>query len=278
MLKKIILGIAVLCVLIGCLKKPAQSNALPTEDKPLAEVSTKPTLQTIEEQYKDKIPKEWGEKVTDVLTCLPVKEKIVFLTFDACGSTKGMGCDRKLLAYLQQEKVPATLFINSRWIAGNTELFKELAQNPLFSLQNHGTEHRPLCVNGRSVYGIKGTDSVSAVYKEIMGNDRKMQAITGEKPVLFRSGTAYYDEVAVQIAKDLGYTICGFDILGDAGATFSCGQIIKQCQKVKPGSIIIFHMNHPESATREGVKVIIPMLRKKGYRFGKIVDYQNQNP
>jgi peptidoglycan/xylan/chitin deacetylase (PgdA/CDA1 family) len=234
---------------------------------------TIPTLSQIKAKYQNRIPKLWGETVPGVLKRIKTEKKIVFLTFDACGGHGGNQYDRPLLDFLRHNQVKATLFLNSRWIEANPEVFQQLAADQLFSIQNHGTKHCPLSVNGKSIYKIPGTDSVTAVYQEIMGNDAKIKALTGTRPCLFRSGTAYYDEVSAQIAQALGYTLCGFDILGDAGATYSRAQIIKAAQAVKPGSIIIYHMNQPQSSTCAGVKAVVAQLRSQGYQFGKLVDY-----
>ncbi|MBM7836374.1 polysaccharide deacetylase family protein [Clostridium sardiniense] len=231
------------------------------------------TLKEVEENYNGRDPKEWGEKVTGVLNHINTNDKVVFLTFDACGGTHGNDYDKELIEYLKKEGIEATLFINSRWIDSNKDIFNDLARNNLFSIQNHGTLHKPLSVNGREVYKIKGTNSVKEVYDEISGNDAKIKELTGKKPKLFRSGTAYYDDISVKIAKDLGYEIGGFDVLGDAGATFSKEQIIKQGKTVKNGSILIYHMNKPKGETFEGVKVVIENLKKAGYSFKKIEDY-----
>ncbi|MGG7098374.1 polysaccharide deacetylase family protein [Clostridium sardiniense] len=231
------------------------------------------TLKEIEEKYNGRAPKEWGEKTTGVLNHINTNDKVVFLTFDACGGKHGNDYDKELIEYLKKEGIEATLFINSRWIDSNKNIFNDLAKNDLFSIQNHGTLHRPLSVSGREVYNIKGTNSIKEVYDEISGNDAKIKELTGKKPKLFRSGTAYYDDISVKIAKDLGYEIGGFDVLGDAGATFSKEQIIKQGKTAKNGSILIYHMNKPKGETFEGLKVVIENLKKSGYSFKKIEDY-----
>lgn len=258
--------------LTGCGKAPAQQPAAAVQtaapvEKPI------PTLAEEAAKYKDVKPRQWGEQVDGVLTRVPTTEKVIFLTFDACGGPYGSAVDQKLLDFLNKEKVEATLLLNSRWLDANPELAKKLAANPLFSLQNHGTLHRPLCVNGRSVYKIQGTRSVAEVYEEIMGTDAKLKELTGKRPRFFRSGTAYYDEVAVKVAQDLGYTITGFDILGDAGATYSKARIIKVARAARPGTIIIYHMNQPRSATSAGVPEVVKNLRAAGYEFKKLEDY-----
>jgi peptidoglycan/xylan/chitin deacetylase (PgdA/CDA1 family) len=61
--------------------------------------------------------------------------------------------------------------------------------------------------------------------------------------------------------------------LGDGGAKFSKDQIKKAMSGAIPGSIIIFHMNHPEGKTLDGLKEAIPELKKAGYDFVKLSQY-----
>jgi len=223
--------------------------------------------------YENLIPAQWGEAVTGVRTRLDTDEKVVALTFDACGGKGGSGCDTELIGYLVQESVPATLFINARWIDENEDVFMALTQNSLFEIENHGAEHRPLSVTGRSAYGIDGTQNVRAVIDEVRSCGDKIYKLTGRRPGYFRSGTNYYDEIAVSVVKELGAEAVGYSLLGDAGATYSAAQIKKACLNAKPGSIIIFHMNHPEKETAEGIREAVPALRAKGFRFVRLGDY-----
>ncbi|ADL13496.1 polysaccharide deacetylase family protein [Acetohalobium arabaticum] len=226
-------------------------------------------------KYKDRTPNEWGENLPGVITRIDTDKKIVVLTLDACGSP-GDGYDSKLMDFLIEEEIPATLFINSRWIDDNQETFMELACNPLFTIANHGTRHLPLSVIGKSAYGIKGTTSVEEIVDEVLKNEWKIQNFTEEKPEYFRAGTAYYDEVAVEIVNDLGEKVIGYDTLGDAGATFAKEQVKKAFLSVSPGSIILAHMNRPKSDTAEGIMAAVPELRSKGFQFVKLENYDNQ--
>ena len=40
-----------------------------------------------------------------------------------------------------------------------------------------------------------------------------------------------------------------------------------------PSSIILMHMNHPESETAEGMMEAIRELKKKGFRFVQLSEY-----
>lgn len=236
-----------------------------------------PSMESQKEQfsmrYSGVTPTQWGERVSGVRTRLDTKEKVIALTLDACGSAKGKGVDARLMTFLIANKIPATLFINGRWIDANPELFRQLAANPLFEIANHGISHRPASVTGRSVYGLNGTRNVAEVVEEIELNARKIEAISGVRPKLYRSGTAYYDEIAVQISRDLGHEVAGYSLLGDAGATWSAAQVKAALLKATPGDIALLHMNHPEAGTGAGIIAAVPELQLRGFRFVRMSEY-----
>lgn len=218
-------------------------------------------------------PVQWGENVTGVVTTFQTSKKEIALTFDACGgSLRSSGYDAGLIDFLSDNRIPATLFINSRWIHSNPEIFQKLSANPLFEIANHGTAHRPLSINGKSIYNIAGTASPEEVEREISGNGDLIEKLTGKRPRFFRSGTAYYDEQAVAIARTNGVEIGGFSVLGDAGATFSADKVAHQITNAKNGDIVLLHMNHPESGTREGVIEAILKLKAQGFSFVRLSD------
>lgn len=218
-------------------------------------------------------PLQWGENVTGVTTKFKSDKKEIALTFDACGgSPRSSQYDAGLIDFLSENNIPATLFINARWIDSNPEIFARLAANPLFEIANHGTAHKPLSVIGKSIYNINGTASKEEVLQEIEGNREKIYKLTGKHPAFFRSGTAYYDEIAVNIARNSGVEIGGFSVLADAGATFSAPKVAQQIKNAHPGDIIIAHMNHPESGTREGVIEAVNTLKTEGFSFVRLSD------
>ena len=153
---------------------------------------------------KFQTPKLWGEFLPGIKTSLNTANKYIALTFDACGGPNGSGYDSQLIYYLRQQNIPATLFINSRWIDSNYNTFMALSKIPLFEIENHGTQHRPLSMNGREAWEIKGTQSVNEITDEVLKKDRKIKRLTGRTPYFFRSGTAYYDETGIRVAMVIG--------------------------------------------------------------------------
>lgn len=224
-------------------------------------------------KYKNLKPKEFGEHVNGIIDNLNTKEKVIALTLDACGGNHGSEYDKELIDYLVSNNMPATLFINSRWIDSNMQTFKELSSNPLFDIENHGTLHKPLSVDGKSAYKIKGTNSQEEALKEVLDNHEKIEKLTGRKPKFFRAGTANYDDISINMLKDLKIKVIGFNINGDAGATFSENMVYKSVTKSQNGSIIICHMNKPRGSTAEGLKKSLPKLISEGYRFVKLEEY-----
>lgn len=222
---------------------------------------------------KYQVPKQWGENIPGVKTRLATDDKVIALTFDACGGTNGNKYDAELIYYIRQWGIPATLFINSRWVDANYWTFMALSKISLFEIENHGTLHKPLSMNGKEAWGIKGTENVGQIVDEVLNNHRKIEQLTGRAPKFFRSGTAFYDEVGVSIVNDIGEQVAGYNVLGDAGATFNRYQVRDALLNAKPGSIALLHMNHPESETAEGVKLAVPELLKRGYKFVRLEDY-----
>jgi len=231
------------------------------------------TKEKIISAFTGRVPREWGETVKGVKTRLDTDQKVIALTFDACGGPKGSGYDAKLIDYLESEKIPTSLFISGRWMKRNLDIFHDLAKKPLFEIENHGLNHKPCSVNGRSVYGIEGTRSVSELVDEIEQNGIMIQNLTGRKPRFYRPGTTYCDEVGVEVANALGYEVVNFSVLGDAGATYSKKQVKGALWNVPPSSIILMHMNHPEGETADGIIEAIPELKKRGFKFVKLAEY-----
>lgn len=229
-----------------------------------------PDKQQIVAEFAGRHPKEWGLHVTGVVNNSPSRH--VALTFDACGGPGGTGCDHALLQTLRRLNVPATLFINSRWIHANPALSKDLAADPLFELANHGTAHLPLSVNGRTAYGIQGTATVGAAYDELMGNQAIMRGLNGKLPQFFRPGTAFYDDVAVGMTRRLGMLPVNFTVNGDGGATFSAATVAAEVGRAAAGDIVISHFNRPAAGTADGYARALPQLLDKGVTFARLGD------
>lgn len=251
---------------------PAGDAAPPPAPRTAAPARPHVTRAQIVARYGHREPHTWGFGAPGVVRTVPAGGRVIALTFDACGGPGGSGYDHELIAFLRRRRVPATLFLNSRWIDANPAAFRRLAREPLFEIANHGTRHRPLSVTGRSAYGIAGTRDAGEVYDEVAGNHAKLTRLLGAPPRFFRAGTAYCDDVAVRIVQDIGERVVSFSVNGDAGATYSPGEVRRAVTAAADGSIVIGHMNHPRGGTARGIAAAVPRLLADGHRFVRLSD------
>jgi peptidoglycan/xylan/chitin deacetylase (PgdA/CDA1 family) len=279
-------ALAVLAVgaLAGCdgQTDPASDRRTASSATPAAAASRTPgsvagaapalTRAQVVARYGHLRPHTWGFGGPGVVRDLRTSRRVIALTFDACGGPGGSGYDQALIGFLRRRDVPATLFLNSRWIDANPSAFRQLAGEPLFEIANHGTRHLPLSVTGRSAYGIPGTRNAGEVYDEIATNQAKLTRLLDVSPRFFRAGTAYCDDVAARIVTAMEDRLVTFSVNGDGGATFTPGQVRSVVTAAPAGSIVICHMNHPESGTAQGISASVPYLLASGYRFVRLSD------
>ncbi|MFS0718934.1 polysaccharide deacetylase family protein [Arthrobacter sp. 1P04PC] len=226
-----------------------------------------PSRQEVIVKFAGRRPRYWGLEAPGTLTRLPPGAPGVAVTVDFCGGPGGNGYDQALLTALRGRRIPATLFLNSRWIAANPATARGLAADPLFELANHGTSHRPSSTTGESAYGIPGTRDAGELYDEVMTNDATLAQLTGTKPRFFRPGTAYLNDVAADIVTALGLTPAGFSVNADGGATYPVATVAREAGKAGPGDVIICHGNHPGTGTAEGMARALDSLAARGTPF-----------
>jgi peptidoglycan/xylan/chitin deacetylase (PgdA/CDA1 family) len=221
-------------------------------------------------QYRGRTGVRFAEFHPSTFRRLATNEKVVALTFDACGGRHGSGFNAALIGFLEGQRVPATLFISWRWVTnGNESHFRRILANPLFQVENHGLTHRPCAVNPREIYQTPSTPDLASAVMEIAGNAALLERATGRRTTFYRSGTAYYDDVAMEIAATLGHRVAGWDVLsGDVGASVSADAIAEGVlRRVRSGSVVILHMNQPAWQAAPAVERIVGTLRGRGYRF-----------
>ena len=250
----------------------AGSGAPVTVPRAAAPAASALTRAQVVARYGRLQPHTWGFGGPGVIRDLHTSRRVIALTFDACGGPHGSGYDQALIGFLRRREVPATLFLNSRWIDANPAVFRQLTGEPLFEIANHGTRHLPLSVTGRSAYDIRGTQNAGEVYDEVDRNQARLRRLLGVPPRLFRAGTAYSDDVAARIVTAMADHLVSFSVNGDGGATFTPWQVRSAVTAAPGGSIVLCHMNHPGSGTAQGIAAAVPRLEAAGYRFVRLSD------
>jgi peptidoglycan/xylan/chitin deacetylase (PgdA/CDA1 family) len=196
-------------------------------------------------------------------TSSPAHARDVALTLDACGGAY----DRDLIATLVRLQVPATIFVTRRWLDANPAALRELLAHPaLFEMENHGSAHVPAVVGG-SVYGMPGARDAAGVEREVEGGAQAIARAAGRAPAWYRGAGAVYGEQGEQTIARLGYRIAGFSLNADDGGTLGAASVSRRLREVRPGDIIIAHLNRPTSGTAEGLAATLPELLARDLRF-----------
>jgi peptidoglycan/xylan/chitin deacetylase (PgdA/CDA1 family) len=198
------------------------------------------------------------------------RQPVVALTLDACGGA----FDADLIALLVARRVPATIFATRKWIVRNPAGVAVLLAHPdLFDIENHGNAHVPATVGaGRRVYGIAGAGSVAQLKSEVSVGADAITQVSGRAPRYFRGATAMYDPQGMTTIQAMGYTIAGFSVNGDAGASLSQAGVVARLRGVRSGDIVIAHMNKPSSSSARAFAVALPELVARGFHFVKLAD------
>ncbi len=236
------------------------------------------SLKAIQKKYSRKKPRFFSPWIRGVKKKIDTEKKILVLTLDACGGPGANGYDSGLIEYLRKEKIPASLFMTGRWIEKNKKIAHELAKDELFTIENHGTLHRPASVAGLSKYGIRGTTSISRLYSEVYGTAEVIYEITGRIPRYYRPGTAYIDDVAIDIVHEMNFTVLSFTVApGDAEHKLPLKIMTKRfLTRVHPGAVVLLHMNHQHGKTRQLLMEAVPKLKDMGYSFVRLEDHRDR--
>jgi peptidoglycan-N-acetylglucosamine deacetylase len=190
------------------------------------------------------------------------REKVVALTFDACATRRqANGFDRDVFELLKRERLPATIFLTGRWIAFHPKEARELSALDTLELGNHSDDHRTFTALGDAQVRVE--------------LDRANKAIRslGREPALFRPPSGAWDARCLRIAGRRHMRTVLWDVVsGDPGLVSAKRLIAVVTRAVRPGSIVIFHINGRGKHTAEALRGVVPWLRERGYRFVTVSD------
>jgi peptidoglycan/xylan/chitin deacetylase (PgdA/CDA1 family) len=190
-------------------------------------------------------------------------DRQVALTFDACSTFYHGAYSPAVIEALMHYGVPATLFIGGHWAETHPAELQYLAQQPQFELGNHTYSHPHM------------VDLTPARQREeLLWTQYLIYTLTGVMPRFYRPPYGELtDEMIYEAAKNGLYTV-EFDLpAGDADKHVSLARLKEWIfRRATSGSIVIMHMNHPDSKTAAVLPSVIEGLRARGYRFAKVSD------
>lgn len=195
-----------------------------------------------------------------------INQPQIALTFDLCmGKT-----DRRIFDVLIAEKIPATLFVTARWLNKNPDIVAQIRSHPqLFEIGNHGKNHIPAIDESGTIYGIETAGSLKAVCDEIEGGALAIESagLSPQFKPFYRGATALYTARSLKLIEDLGYSVAGFSLNGDEGASLTSAAVLERFETAKDGDVTIAHMNQPTRLSGVGVAKALHVLKSKNMRF-----------
>ncbi|CAD5969434.1 Peptidoglycan-N-acetylglucosamine deacetylase [Planktothrix tepida] len=210
-----------------------------------------PNLKKPEKPYYSLIPDRYKGK-TIYQVSPRNQEKVIALTFDDGPWLETL----KVLAVLQQFDIKATFFILGRNLLLYPEIMQQVVQAG-HAVGNHTWTHSyPKMEPLRAKSEIENTSA-------------KLQLMTGLKTRLFRPPGGILDNGTAEYARSKNYAIIMWSIdtkdYQQASAEILADRVLNQA---RPGDIVLMHDGGGNRfQTIQSLKIIIPELQKRGYRF-----------
>ncbi len=200
-----------------------------------------------------------------VILRLPTNERVVALTFDACEQHHAMKLDTAMSDYLVAHRIPFTVFLSGRFVEDNEAAVKALAALPFVELENHSWDHP----------NRMQRLSDDEVRDEILETDAEIARVSGRRTAFFRFPAISYNARVLADAEGLGFRVVHYRWeAGDPDPHETADRIVRETlEAVRPGDILILHINGRGWHSAEALPRLVPALRAEGYRFVLLKDY-----
>lgn len=203
--------------------------------------------------YKDR---EYWEKTGTVFWEAAVKEKYIALTFDDGPSPT---FTNQILDVLALNGAKGTFFVVGKLAEVHPEIVVRESREG-HEIGNHSYEHRE--INRLSPKDLQN---------DLFRAHEAIFRINGVNIKVYRPISGYYDAKVVQVAEMLHYKVIIWTWgLDSRDWTRTSGEAIasRVLTAIRPGSILLFHdQGGDRSNTIQALHIILPALRKQGYRF-----------
>lgn len=204
---------------------------------------------------------------------LPPGVKMVALTFDLCeASGETSGYDGAIVDYLRAEGIAATFFAGGKWMVSHPERGGQLSADPGFEMGNHTWSHANLTVKTGEAMRRQVDDAEIGL--ALGRRQAEAQGCMLPKPPafgLFRFPYGSCSAESLAYVNDTGHLAIQWDVdSGDPAFIGAKGMADDMLRGIKPGSIVLMHANGRGKHTAVALKILIPALRAKGYRFATV--------
>ena len=183
--------------------------------------------------------------------CTDRPGKVVSLTFDAAWGNEDT---QTLIDIFDRYGIHVTFFVVGEWADRCADSVKALAAAG-HEVMNHSATHPHM-----------PQLSASEMLDEIRVCNEKIEALTGQKPTLFRAPYGDYDNTLIETLKNQNMLCVQWDVDSLDWKDLSAAEIQQRVlSRVKSGSIVLFH--NAAKHTPEALPGIIESLQKDGYTF-----------
>lgn len=176
-------------------------------------------------------------------------DKKIAISFDAAWGNEET---QTLIDILKEYNVKTTFFVVGAWVDKYPDSVKALAAAG-HEVCNHSDTHPHMAKL-----------SESNMKKQISDCNDKIKSVTGTSPILFRPPYGDYSNPVVKSAQDVGMYAIQWDVDSLDWKNPTPQQIIDRVvNKVKPGSIVLFH--NGAKNTPAALPTILKTLQSQGY-------------
>jgi peptidoglycan-N-acetylmuramic acid deacetylase len=182
---------------------------------------------------------------------------VVALTFDDGWSGKN---GRLILDILVREQVPATFFLNGTYLAGNLQLWRDVADAG-FTVGNHTWRHSDVTKM-----------STQDIVADLQRNAAAFEAATGHKMApIFRPPYGLRSATSDAAAALAGYPdVVMWDTTDNDTRRYSDSQVIATGAAGKPGSIVLLHVG--PDVTPRILEDLLHSYWSRGFGFVPLLD------
>ena len=175
----------------------------------------------------------------------------VALTFDAAWGAEDT---QILIDALGKYGAKATFFVVGEWVDKYPDAVRSLHAAG-HSVMNHSDTHPHM-----------SQLAADGILQEANRASDKIEKITGVRPDLLRVPYGDYNDAVIKTLRSGGYQVIQWDVDSLDWKDLSANEICRRVtDKVKPGSIVLFH--NAAKHTPEALPVILANLKDKGYEF-----------
>ncbi|MCS0637131.1 polysaccharide deacetylase family protein [Streptomyces sp. LP05-1] len=202
-------------------------------------------------------PVRTGGGKVPVISEIPTRDKVVFLTFD-----DGAEKDPEFVRMMRELKVPFTMFLTDAAIRSDYGYF-----TPLAALGNGVANHTLTHPNLRTL-------GAEAQRREICGQQRKLAGTYGATPRLMRPPYGNWNEDTRAAAASCGVEAI---VLWRESMQITNMQYQRADRKLRPGDIILAHFRGPSelkgTSMTEMTANLLRHVQEQGFAVARLEDY-----